>query len=119
MTARTLRIALLFWCLATSTAQGWVAQLHVHGAASAAVATAVVVQASAADVDPTSGLPLHAGECLLCQVVFHGVGLLLAAVPPVPAVASLRFLLRSPVDETAGRSVFRSHHWLSRGPPRR
>ncbi len=120
MRSRTLRIALLLLCLAASTTQNWVAQLHFHGDALAAAATpGYDTQAIPVGDDSAPGYPGHPdGQCLLCQVASQGPAVLLAAAIPEP-VATPLFSSRLPATVLAqGDYASRSHHWSSRGPPR-
>jgi hypothetical protein len=117
MTARTLRTALLLLCLAASTAQNWVAQLHFHAAAPAQVA-ASLAQVPTAGEDSEPGVPQHPdGPCLLCPAASQGVGVLLLASAPAPLEPSLGYFLLPLADQTADGRSSRSHHWSSRGPP--
>jgi hypothetical protein len=117
-----LRIALLLLCLAASTTQSWVAQLHFHGDALAAAAATTPgndTQAIPVGDDSAPGYPGHPdGQCLLCQVASQGPAILLAAAPPGP-VATPLVSIRLPATVLAqGNYDSRSHHWSSRGPPR-
>jgi hypothetical protein len=115
-----LRIALLLLCLAASTTQNWVAQLHFHGDAVAAAASpASGTQAVPAGDDSLPGYPGHPdGQCLLCQVASQGTAVLLVSALPEPAAAPLAFVRLPATFQAQGNYASRSHHWSSRGPPR-
>jgi hypothetical protein len=115
-----LRIALLLLCLAASTTQNWVAQLHFHGdAVAAAASSASGSQAVPAGDDSPPGYPGHPdGQCLLCQVASQGACVLLVAAAPAPVVAPGSFVRLPAIVQPAGDYASRSHHWSSRGPPR-
>jgi hypothetical protein len=115
---RILRIALLLLCLAASTTQNWVAQLHFHGELVSAVATSPLATHSVAGDEPTPGVPGHPeGQCLLCHVAGHGVGVPLARAVPEYAAPLFAFVRVAAVDRPQPLSSTASHHWSSRGPP--
>jgi hypothetical protein len=115
-----LRIALLVLCLAASTTQSWVTQLHFHGQPAASAATAgTSAQVLSAGEDSTPGYPGQPeGQCLLCQVAAQGAGVPLIAAAPA-LVATTFAIIRLPAAiQAAGDFDSRSRHWSSRGPPR-
>jgi hypothetical protein len=102
---------LLALCLLASTAQGFIAQTHVHAAALAVAASA--------DAGPTAAAPASTEpSCLLCDIAGHSSALAppaQAASPflPLPIVATLR------ATTVPSIATLASHHWRGRGPPTR
>jgi hypothetical protein len=115
-----LRIALLVLCLAASTTQSWIAQLHFHGRPVAVAATpGSGSYALSAGEDSTPGYPGHPeGQCLLCQVASQGAGVPLVAATQALVAATFAFIRLPAAVQAPGESDSRSHHWSSRGPPR-
>jgi len=100
---------LLLLCVLSSTAQGYIAQTHVHS-----LVAAVAGQSGAdASLDAPPG---DEATCVLCDVAGHSPSL----APPVVAdsltVASVSRLLL-PVARPAVLAIAPSHHWSGRGPP--
>jgi len=101
---------LLFVCLLASTAQGFVAQTHVHvrpGTAIAASAVASAVADAAVGDEPA---------CILCEVAGHSP----AVAPPSHAAVAMpsRLFLESPrFESSVSLATVASHHWRGRAPP--
>jgi hypothetical protein len=102
---------LLILCVLASTAQGFVAQTHVHAGATLAPVTAG--GPTVVDVPPG-----EEPKCVLCDVAGHSP----AAAPPADssfvAVADPSRLLQ-PAARRAVLAAAPSHHWSGRGPPLR
>lgn len=113
-------MALLVLCLAASTTQSWVTQLHFHGQLVAVAATpGASSQALSVGEDSTPGYPAHPeSQCLLCQVASQGAGVPLLAATPAAAAAPFAFIRLTAAVQSPGEIDSRSHHWSSRGPPR-
>lgn len=110
MRGLTLRFLLLL-CVLASTAQGFVAQTHVHPGAARLGAVASVAGSPVVDAAPSPE-----ATCVLCDVAGHSP----AAAPPAAAalipVAALPRLLPSE-SRRAVLAAAPSHHWSGRGPP--
>lgn len=97
---------LLALCLLASTAQGFVAQTHVHAAALSAGVSAQGVDAP----------PAQEPRCVLCDVAGHTP----AAAPPGPPPSQVLVPPSRSVPSPASSLVLvsrTSHHWWGRGPP--
>ena len=105
---------LLLLCVLASTAQGFVAQTHVHPAV--ARLTAAATPSAVADSPVVDAAPRPEAACVLCDLAGHSP----AAAPPaatafIPVAALPR--VRPPESRRAVLAAAPSHHWSGRGPP--
>ena len=105
---------LLLLCVLASTAQGFVAQTHVHPGV--ARLGGVAVGPAFADIPVVDAAPGQDPTCVLCDVAGHSS----AAAPPaatayVPVAAMPR--PSPPESRRAVLAAAPSHHWSGRGPP--
>jgi hypothetical protein len=105
---------LMLLCVLASTAQGFVAQTHVHPGVARLAAVASVP--AAADTPVVDAAPRPEATCVLCEIAGHSP----AAAPPasaaiIPVAALPR--LSPPESRRAVLAAAPSHHWSGRGPP--
>lgn len=101
---------LLALCLLASTAQGFIAQTHVH----AQFAAAVGVGAGAGT--QADALPGDEAKCVLCEIAGHSPSL----APPAAVESHLTAAVTGFALPAVGAAVpvaVPSHHWSGRAPP--
>ena len=100
---------LLALCLIASTAQGFIAQTHVH----ARIGTAVVAGVASA-VSDAPGTRDQA--CVLCDIAGHSPAVAPPAHDPSLVLATVA-PVAPPLASSSTFATVASHHWRGRAPP--
>ena len=119
-----LRMTLTLLCLLACTLQNFIAQTHVHAAASSTAGHAGYLAETQSDVllppsapdDESRHVRRDGGSCPLCQIVLHG-GAVLAFAFTLPLPLLTATSVAPPEQAPLGTVVAVSFNWQGRAPP--